>query len=910
MVKKGNQFSKDFYIDLIEHASDLIQCVNAAGEFTYVNRAWKEKLNYSETDLNSLKLWDVIHPDSLDHCQLTFERVINGSHLGLVEAVFITRGGDPLPVEGSVNCRFDPEGSVISTRGIFRDVSQQREKEQQVLDQQKLLEEQILLQDLLSQVTASFNETGPEDFDESVNQAIKSFGEYVSADRVYIFDYDFDGGVCHNTYEWCQAGITPEIDNLQNVPLEMMEDWVKAHTAGKTVYIPDVFALEPEDGVRILLEPQGVKSLMTLPMMRGKCCEGFIGFDSVRNHHRYTNNEERILWQLSTVLRSAIARVSLARAVNESEERFRRLFQEVPSIAVQGYQPDSTVSYWNQASEALYGYTADEAIGKSIFDLIIPDFLRTQVEENFRRMIAEGIKPDPEELSLRHKNGSLIPVYSSHTILDYADQRKEFFCLDIDLRELKKMEDLLALEKEQFRTTLLSVGDGVISTDQYGCIVMMNANAERMTGWSQPHALGRPLQEVYTRVHETSKKPLADPAEYVLKTGEGFHSVENTLLISRTHIETYIEENIAPIKNNAGKVTGVVIVLRDISEKREKQKQIEYLSFRDQLTGLYNRRYIEDAVTRLDTRRNLPFSVIILDVNGLKLTNDAFGHKKGDQLLRTVAEIISKPVRADDIIGRMGGDEFALLLPKTSLDEAEKVKERIISLASKTRLDSIIVSLAAGVAVKTSEAEDIASVIQQADNNMYRNKLIHGKVMRSQTIEILIRSIHNKYDQEQIHTERVSQYCELIARALNFSETEISGIKTAALLHDIGKITIPPEILNKHNPLTEKERQTIQQHPRSGYQLLRNVDEFAIYADHALYHHERWDGKGYPRGLQGEAIPLGARIIAVADAYEAMTAIRPYQSTKSSQAALEELQRQSGSQFDPQIVKVFTEIMS
>ncbi len=905
MSEKQKMFDKDFYSDLVEHASDLVQCVNTAGEFVYVNKSWKAKLNYTDSDLKSLRLWDIIHPDSLAHCQQTFQQVLSGCHAGLVEAVFLTSNGEKLLVEGVVNCRLDAVGNVISTQGIFRDVSLQKEKEQQIRNQAKIVEEQFKLQKLLSQVTANFNKASLDNFDEQVNQALKLFGEYVSADRVYVFDYDFDRGVCHNTFEWCQDGISPEIDNLQNVPLEIMTDWVETHSAGQTIYIPDVLALDPEDGVRILLEPQGVKSLITFPMMDRDRCEGFVGFDSVRTHHHYTHNEEQILWQLSTNIRNVTTRVNLTRKLQESEKRFRRLFQEVPSIAMQGFQPDGTVSYWNQASEALFGYSADEATGRNIVDLIIPDFMKAQVEKQIQVMTSGEKRIISGELTLKHKTGSLIPVFSSHIVLAYADQRKEMFWLGIDLRAQKQIEEQRTIELELFRTTLLAIADGLISTDEKGRIVIMNAIAEQLTGWSKSQAVGKPIREVYVRVDEFSKKRLDDPADFFLKTGEEYLPADNTLLVSKDGTETPVDEKYSLIRNPDGKNAGMVFVFRDVTKKREEQKMIEHLSFRDQLTGLYNRRYIEDAIARLDTNRHLPFSIATMDVNVLKLINDAFGHQKGDCLLKIVAEIISNSVRSDDIVGRMGGDEFILLLPKTNASEAEMITQRIVDLASQTSVNSVAVSLSAGFAVKTSQDEEISSVIERADNNMYMVKIIHGKAKQRQIFEDLTRQFHNQYEREQIHAEKVERYAALIARALNFSDSEVVDIKTAAFLHDIGKLVIPPRIYNKQDTLTKEDWQIIQQHPRSGYQMLKNVVDYAEYAEWVLYHHERWDGQGYPIGLMGEEIPICARIIAVADAYAAMTVDRNYQASFSNQAALKELKKCSDSQFDPQIVEVF-----
>jgi diguanylate cyclase (GGDEF)-like protein/putative nucleotidyltransferase with HDIG domain len=314
---------------------------------------------------------------------------------------------------------------------------------------------------------------------------------------------------------------------------------------------------------------------------------------------------------------------------------------------------------------------------------------------------------------------------------------------------------------------------------------------------------------------------------------------------------------------------------------------------------------MEDSIRRLDSSRNLPFTILAIDVNGLKLTNDAFGHRMGDNLLMNVASMLKRVCREDDIIGRMGGDEFMVLLPRTDQSMAESIKIRIEEASREVKLDSVIVSLAVGYATKTKKEEDISAIMTLADNNMYKDKLKYGRLMRSQTIEIVLKNINLTYDKEQIHTERVSQYCAAIAREMDFPDAEIEKIKTSAILHDIGKITVPPEILNKPGRLTPEEYEMIKKHPETGYQILKSVDEYASLANYVLYHHERIDGTGYPEGLKGEDIPLVSRIIAVADAYEAMTSKRSYQAPRTREEAAKELLRCSGTQFDSEIVGIF-----
>ncbi|WP_422486956.1 HD domain-containing phosphohydrolase [Gudongella sp. DL1XJH-153] len=601
-------------------------------------------------------------------------------------------------------------------------------------------------------------------------------------------------------------------------------------------------------------------------------------------------------------------------ANNELEENKDKLQLILNSAAegIYGIDLEGNCTFINRNALNMLGYDShDELLGKNMHDMIhhssrdgFPTSLeQCSIVEGMRS--GKGTQVDNEVFWTRDNRSFAVEYFSYPQKVEGRTVGGVITFMDITDR--KKLQQELYREKEQFRTTLLSVGDGVISTDSRGRIELMNPIAENLTGWTHDEAKGLKFEKVFHIIDDFTGELCDNPVERVLESAEIIELLDNTTLIGKNGSKISIEDSAAPIRGEDGLIKGVVVVFRDFTDKREKLKEIEYLSYHDYLTGLYNRRYMEDSIKRLDTQRNLPFTVMTIDVNGLKLTNDAFGHKMGDKLLTSVAEVLRTACREDDIIGRMGGDEFMVILPKTSEIQADRVKSRIEVAAKSIRLDSVIVSLAIGFSTKSTSDVEISSVMTMADNNMYKDKLKYGKLMRSQTIEIVLKNINLKYDKEQIHTERVSQYCVAIAREMGFSENEVEQIKTAAILHDIGKIMVPPEILNKPGRLTEIEFETIRKHPETGYQILKSVDEYSNLARQVLYHHERIDGNGYPEGLAGNEIPLESRIICVADAYEAMTASRPYQSSRTKEDAVAELIRCSGTQFDSEIVKIFVE---
>ena len=464
----------------------------------------------------------------------------------------------------------------------------------------------------------------------------------------------------------------------------------------------------------------------------------------------------------------------------------------------------------------------------------------------------------------------------------YSPSPDKFATIFTDISLEKSIQEKIAVERNLFSTTINSIGDGVIATDTNGNINIMNKVAEELTGWERSAAKGMPIQKVFNITNGTTDKPCAGILNLVIKKGKTIELEKDTFLIKKNDERIAIEDSASPIKDEEGNIKGAVIVFRDFTEKKERQAKIEYLSYHDNITGLYNRHFLEEEIKRLDVERNLPITIGMIDVNGLKMVNDVFGHDSGDWLLRKIADVLKEQCRSDDIVARFGGDEFVILLPKTNSQDTELIMNRINKALDQMEKRNFILSVSAGWSTKENINQAMREVLEEAESLMYQKKITETQDMRNRTIDLILNKYYKDNPKEKAHSEEVAEISSKIGKLMNLEDEKLQELKLAGLMHDIGK------------SVTGLEHDKIKRHPEIGYQIIKSADIYSNVAEIILSHHERWDGKGYPRKLSGEKIPLGARILSIAIAW-------------LSSKSIEDLKKASGKEFDPEIVKLFLE---
>ncbi|HBW36935.1 HD domain-containing phosphohydrolase [Desulfosporosinus sp. BICA1-9] len=436
--------------------------------------------------------------------------------------------------------------------------------------------------------------------------------------------------------------------------------------------------------------------------------------------------------------------------------------------------------------------------------------------------------------------------------------------------------------------------------------LMVNSRVAEMLGLGDADFIASP-KEWQELIHQEDKAYAIKVLSNSQVNTSSAIFLEHRLLTKHQGYKWFLLQGKKVIQNGSesAKLMGIIT---DITDKKEFEEELKYLTYYDTLTGLFNRGYFEVSLRNLNKKANLPITIMLADVNGLKLINDTFSYAVGDKLLVEVSRMLEKACGQNSIISRLGGDEFAIILEGRDTTTVKELFETIKELGNQMQVNSLSISIALGYAMKYFEEDDLNETAKIAEERMYRNKLLEKRSSRNSTISSLSKMLFEKSYETEEHALRMYKICEKIGKRLSMTSAQLDELNLLAKLHDIGKIAIPDQILNKPGKLTEDEFEIMKTHTKIGYKIATELEDLRHVAYQILCHHENFDGSGYPNGLKDNSIPFLSRIIRIVDSFDVMVSGRPYKTPMTKEEAMGELLRCSGKHYDPELIKLFVEV--
>jgi diguanylate cyclase (GGDEF)-like protein/PAS domain S-box-containing protein len=470
-----------------------------------------------------------------------------------------------------------------------------------------------------------------------------------------------------------------------------------------------------------------------------------------------------------------------------------------------------------------------------------------------------------------------------------------------------RIVEQLAASEFNLRQITDNMTDVIIQVGRKGTIIYISPSLFTVTGW-QPEELLE--ARVFDLVHPDDVQNAMEEFQEGIKTGTARMAEFRFPVKSGAY--KWFEGTGKALYDDEGRAVGAIISCREIEERKKAEKEIEYLVNYDVLTKLYNRRFFEQRITELDVEGIVPVAILVCDVDGLKLINDTLGHTVGDQLLLQSARLLLNHFSDDGaMVARIGGDEFAVLLPGYGEEKFIKVLDSFRSSIKgiNEELVEIPFSISVGYAIRSLPQEKMMETFKRADEAMYREKLLHSRSNRSAIVEVVMKALEARDYLTEGHGDRMQNIVTALGEAVGMHEHEINDLRLFARFHDLGKVGVPDQILFKEGKLTVEEYEEMKKHSEIGYRIAQTSPDFHQIADWILKHHEWWDGNGYPLGLKAGEIPLQCRMLAIADAFDAMMNDRPYRQAKTLEETIAELRRCAGTQFDPILIEHFLTIL-
>lgn len=615
----------------------------------------------------------------------------------------------------------------------------------------------------------------------------------------------------------------------------------------------------------------------------------------------------------AALVASALVRYRVGKELRDVVEQYRSLVDNLPGTSYRClYNQHWTMVYVGGDVDNITGYPSSDFINnnvRSYASVICKD------DNNNDQIIARAIEADQIwdiEYRVIRKDGCIRWVHERGR--GVKDDNGNVIYIDgliMDITDRKRVEEQLRDSELRHRALVGAIPDMLFRYSSKGDYLDVVVKDEK-----QLHLHARQLYASKTLVGKNIVGVLPEATANILLNG-----IRQVLASGKVEIveysylednrECFFEARLSPIGN-----VEVVSIVRNITDRKNYLAELERISLHDRLTGLYNRHYFENELERLSFSRDYPITIVSADLDGLKLVNDTLGHVEGDRFLKITADLLKGALRAYDILARVGGDEFAIILPHTGRDAAEELIARLRACIDcyNDQQKDLPISISIGMAVNPAKDSPLEETYKEADNAMYKDKILRSHLAYTGIVDRLVNIMSTRKKLGEGSSAQVQELVEKFGRHLRLGEIQFNNLRLLAKVYDLGKVNMPDQLVHyslkkKKDALSDAERETIRRHPEIGYRIAASSAEFSGIADLILRHHENYDGSGYPLGISGDDIALENRILSIIIAYSAMTGDRPYAEKLKPAEALEELRRCAGSQFDPLLVSEFLALL-